>query len=210
MTRRRQTPRLVPSAPRHRADWHTLWRRCICGLPAPCVDSLIPAAPLPFPPRPAADQQFPLLSLHDRTCTTPSALEGYEAAILFPLYCGFTALRVTPATRPSPPRQRSLTHLTTEPASPVATADSPVRPGNRGTPGSHAGPGLSAGAGHNNPCSPRGRPLSRRRRISHLTACGYQPASALTSRTHPPARSPARLSTPALRHRRHSAPAPRT
>jgi hypothetical protein len=50
MTRRRKTTPLVPLAPRHRRTWRTLWRRCACGLAAPCVDSLILPPIPPFPP----------------------------------------------------------------------------------------------------------------------------------------------------------------
>ena len=46
--RRRLEP--VPHEPSHRRSWRSLWRRCSCGLPAPCVDRLIPAPRLPFPP----------------------------------------------------------------------------------------------------------------------------------------------------------------
>ncbi len=51
MTRRRQTTQLVPVEPAHRRTWKSLWRRCSCGLPTPCVDRLLPPTPLPFPPR---------------------------------------------------------------------------------------------------------------------------------------------------------------
>jgi hypothetical protein len=40
----------VPHEPSHRRAWRSLWRRCSCGLPAPCVDRLVPAPRLPFPP----------------------------------------------------------------------------------------------------------------------------------------------------------------
>jgi len=40
----------VPHEPAHRRAWRSLWRRCSCGLPAPCVDRLVPAPRLPFPP----------------------------------------------------------------------------------------------------------------------------------------------------------------
>jgi hypothetical protein len=40
----------VPHEPSHRRIWRSLWRRCSCGLPAPCVDRLVPAPRLPFPP----------------------------------------------------------------------------------------------------------------------------------------------------------------
>jgi hypothetical protein len=39
----------VPHEPSHRRVWRSLWRRCSCGLPAPCVDRLVPAPQLPFP-----------------------------------------------------------------------------------------------------------------------------------------------------------------
>lgn len=70
MTRRQQTTGPVPHSPRHRRDWRTLWRRCICGLPAPCLDSRVPTAPLPFPPVPdSALRQLPAAG------RSPSALE---------------------------------------------------------------------------------------------------------------------------------------
>jgi hypothetical protein len=53
MTRRRQTPEPVPLTPSHRRTWRTFWRRCSCGLPAPCIDRAVPAKPRPYPPRPA-------------------------------------------------------------------------------------------------------------------------------------------------------------
>ena len=46
--KRRQQP--VPHEPAHTRVWRSLWRRCSCGLPAPCVDRLVPAPRLPFPP----------------------------------------------------------------------------------------------------------------------------------------------------------------
>jgi hypothetical protein len=51
MTSSRRSTEPVPLSPVHRRTWRTLWRRCSCGLPAPCVDRLVPAPPLPFPPR---------------------------------------------------------------------------------------------------------------------------------------------------------------
>jgi len=51
MTSSRRSTEPVPLSPAHRRTWRTLWRRCSCGLPAPCVDRLVPAPPLPFPPR---------------------------------------------------------------------------------------------------------------------------------------------------------------
>lgn len=59
MTRRRETTALVPVEPRHRRTWQSLWRRCRCGLPAPCVDRLVPSPPLPFPPRPTRARARP-------------------------------------------------------------------------------------------------------------------------------------------------------
>jgi hypothetical protein len=51
---RRRCPRPVPHEPSHRRTWRSLWRRCSCGLPAPCVDRLVPAPQLPFPPNRAS------------------------------------------------------------------------------------------------------------------------------------------------------------
>jgi hypothetical protein len=58
MTRSRRTSSPVPFHPNHRRDWRTLWRRCICGLSAPCIDRIPPAPPPPYPPRdsPTFDQ----------------------------------------------------------------------------------------------------------------------------------------------------------
>jgi hypothetical protein len=47
---RKRRPDRVPYGPAHKRQWRTLWRRCSCGLPAPCVDRLVPAPRLPFPP----------------------------------------------------------------------------------------------------------------------------------------------------------------
>lgn len=44
----------VPLGPTHRRLWRTFWRRCACGLPAPCVDRRLPAPSMPFPQRPRA------------------------------------------------------------------------------------------------------------------------------------------------------------
>jgi hypothetical protein len=46
---RKRRPGPVPHEPSHRRAWRSLWRRCSCGLPAPCVDRLVPAPRLPFP-----------------------------------------------------------------------------------------------------------------------------------------------------------------
>ncbi|MBB4760378.1 hypothetical protein BJ971_000934 [Actinoplanes digitatis] len=51
---RRRCQRPVPHGPSHRRMWRSLWRRCSCGLPAPCVDRLVPAPPLPYPPNTAS------------------------------------------------------------------------------------------------------------------------------------------------------------
>ncbi len=40
----------VPHEPSHKRVWRSLWRRCSCGLPVPCVDRLVPAPRLPYPP----------------------------------------------------------------------------------------------------------------------------------------------------------------
>jgi hypothetical protein len=51
---RKRRPDPVPHEPAHRRVWRSLWRRCSCGLPAPCVDRLVPAPRLPYPPNRAA------------------------------------------------------------------------------------------------------------------------------------------------------------
>lgn len=51
----------VPLAPLHRRSWRTLWRRCSCGLPEPCVDRVTTPAPPPppSPPHPARGRATP-------------------------------------------------------------------------------------------------------------------------------------------------------
>jgi hypothetical protein len=66
-TRRRTTP--VPVGPIHRRLWRTLWRRCSCGLPAPCIDRRLPAPAPPFANRADAPAEPP--DLH-----TPDHLAG--------------------------------------------------------------------------------------------------------------------------------------
>ncbi len=59
MTRRRQTIPPVPVGPLHRRTWRSFWRRCSCGLSAPCIDRLVPTVPFPFPPRGPAPLAVP-------------------------------------------------------------------------------------------------------------------------------------------------------
>jgi hypothetical protein len=119
MTRRRQAIPPVPHRPTHRRDWHTLWRRCTCGLTEPCVDRRAPAAPEPFPPD--TTTEFPFGSPPDTPVDTsigrsldapmendrpsgasPPSLGGYLAAVACPLYCGFSAIRGTAVWMPPP------------------------------------------------------------------------------------------------------------
>jgi hypothetical protein len=51
MTRSRRSTSPVPLQPTHRRSWRTFWRRCTCGLTAPCVDRVVPPKERPFPPR---------------------------------------------------------------------------------------------------------------------------------------------------------------
>jgi hypothetical protein len=48
MNTRRETISPVPWAPLHRRSWRTLWRRCSCGLPEPCVDRALTAPTAAF------------------------------------------------------------------------------------------------------------------------------------------------------------------
>lgn len=48
----------VPVTPTHRRTWKTLWRRCSCGLTAPCVDRRPAPRPAATPP-PAAPPALP-------------------------------------------------------------------------------------------------------------------------------------------------------
>jgi hypothetical protein len=40
----------VPIQPHHRRTWRSFWQRCTCGLTVPCIDRLVPATRLPYPP----------------------------------------------------------------------------------------------------------------------------------------------------------------
>jgi hypothetical protein len=55
----------VPIGPLHRRTWRTLWRRCTCGLPEPCVDRLTTTPLPPVPPAVQPNPSFP---------STPQAL----------------------------------------------------------------------------------------------------------------------------------------
>jgi hypothetical protein len=66
MTRCRTTTGQVPHSPGHRRDWRTLWRRCRCGLPAPCVDRLVPSPPMPYPARGLVPLQRTAPAQHDK------------------------------------------------------------------------------------------------------------------------------------------------
>ena len=69
--KRRRSP--VPHEPSHRRAWRSLWRRCSCGLPAPCVDRLVPPPRLPFPPN--RDSPAPI-----RTVDPPDRAGGFGTA----------------------------------------------------------------------------------------------------------------------------------
>jgi hypothetical protein len=47
MNTSRETISQVPLAPLHSRSWRTLWRRCSCGLPEPCVDRATSSIPVP-------------------------------------------------------------------------------------------------------------------------------------------------------------------
>lgn len=95
MTRRRQTTQLVPVEPAHRRTWRSLWRRCSCGLPTPCVDRLLPAKPLPFPPR-ARVRRATIFRSRPRVTRTDLTLERPSP--------GFPSVPLPPRRRPSPPQ----------------------------------------------------------------------------------------------------------
>ncbi len=75
----------VPISPAHRRTWRSLWRRCSCGLPAPCVDrgsapsptaATTPAAtppPTGTPRRPGSPEPGP--------GTPPPALDAASAVV---------------------------------------------------------------------------------------------------------------------------------
>jgi hypothetical protein len=56
MTSHRGSIQPVPIQPRHRRTWRSFWRRCTCGLTAPCVDRHLPSTDQPWPPQTPASQ----------------------------------------------------------------------------------------------------------------------------------------------------------
>jgi hypothetical protein len=187
----------VPDSPRHRRDWRTLWRRCICGLPAPCIDARLtlrpPATPdeshgddpdrtveLP-PPRPGPEPGVYLsrhAAPHDDTGPT-----GTGSTSSGPTETGLTGIE--PTGRSGPPRPRAP--LDDRPGSP--RRDQPGaprhdRPGSprRDQPGAprHDRPGSQR---HDQPGSPRhDRPVAPRHdhnvgRPGHLTPAQIQRAN---------------------------------
>jgi hypothetical protein len=141
MTRRRQTPKPVPLTPTHRRDRRTFWRRCTCGLTCPCVDRLVPATPLPFPPRAATTPHPPARSVEDRSPRLPTLIE-YLATVPVPVHFGVAVLRTFPAgPPPSPdPPETSL------PRAPAGHSGHAGGSGALGGPGSRPCPGSRAGA----------------------------------------------------------------
>lgn len=71
MSSRHESTPPVPIGPLHRRTWRTLWRRCTCGLPEPCVDRLTTT---PLPPVPPAEQPgfSPIRSFPSTPQTPPS------------------------------------------------------------------------------------------------------------------------------------------
>ena len=122
MTRSRPTTEPVPHHPRHRRDWHTFWRRCICGLPAPCIDRVPPSPPPPYPPRDSPLPEGPELGrggIYRSRHARPEAGAGPRSATGAPARTAHTdsgvgrAGRLTPAQEhranqtPPPPQRRS-------------------------------------------------------------------------------------------------------
>jgi hypothetical protein len=99
----------VPITPAHRRTWQTLWRRCSCGLPAPCVDrrtAVPPTAARTSPPVP------PFAGAESR----PAPPSPPSAAFPPPVP------HAAPAARATAPASRDLRPPL------VAPVDAPVRP----------------------------------------------------------------------------------
>jgi hypothetical protein len=60
----------VPISPAHRRNWRRLWRRCSCGLPAPCVDRRLAAMTATTSDRPHRPGE------HDPLEASPPAKHG--------------------------------------------------------------------------------------------------------------------------------------
>ncbi len=89
----------VPVNPAHRRTWRTLWRRCSCGLPAPCVDA---RAPGPDPTRPPADTRprtEPPAEAESAASPTPSRVVRPDRALAPAKSVLPAALYVSPASR---------------------------------------------------------------------------------------------------------------
>lgn len=98
MTRRRPTGAPILFGPAHRRDWRRLWRRCTCGLAAPCIDRRVPATEFPIPTR-----SLPAVSIPARDrdpLTGPPAASGSPP--VGP--AGSRPERAFPQSSPAPPR----------------------------------------------------------------------------------------------------------
>jgi len=167
MTRRRQATKPVPLTPTHRRDCRTFWRRCTCGLTSPCVDRLVPATPLPFPPRTATAIHPSAGSHEERSPRYPTLIE-YLATVPFPVHFGVAVLRAFPTEPPDSPK----------PSLPRAPADHPGGSGALGGPGSRPCPGFRAGAAPT--------PFPHASTIGHTTRRPKLWAANLTATRQPP------------------------
>jgi hypothetical protein len=98
----------VPLGPIHRRLWRTFWRRCSCGLPAPCIERRIPA-PVPLPNRTDVSAKLPDLHTADHDAWGA----GAHDAVARPAPALGHGLRVSAAGRTAA-RQRRDAMLTTQ------------------------------------------------------------------------------------------------
>lgn len=136
MSRRQRHTPLVPLAPAHRRTWRSFWRRCSCGLKAPCVDRLVPAPALPFPARtiPAAAPFSPPAAL----IAPPYPADAAPAEPLLPPHPNPAAPSHPPHASPPPP------------AEPAAAPDRPHVNLATSTNQPHTGPAASLNRPHVN------------------------------------------------------------
>lgn len=122
----------VPVSPTHRRMWQTLWRRCSCGLPAPCVDRR-PAQSHPEPLPSTSTTQPPTAA--PPTAATPLPIPTSQV----PAPAGL-ATTIRPAAPPSsttPPPAAAARHRGLAPTTHPTGARHPTGPARRGRTAGH-------------------------------------------------------------------------
>ncbi|KHD73176.1 hypothetical protein MB27_36755 [Actinoplanes utahensis] len=113
----------MPFHPRHRRDWRTLWRRCICGLPAPCIDRIPPSPPPPYPPRDSPLPEGPELGRRGLYRSRHARLDAAPRPPPRPVPPTIPA----PPSSPVPPRPLPPGHRTPTPTSAAPAVSPPPR-----------------------------------------------------------------------------------